>query len=89
MADRPVGAVIEIVERRAVPSNPDHSYADIIVPNEIRINGQRLLMPADAPVRVHEVEFRERDAVLVTLTVFAKRVVFAAEEPEAEVNGRG
>ena len=89
MAERPVGAVIEIIERRSVPSNPDHVADDIVVPSEIRINGQRLLMPADAPVRVHEVEFRERDAVLVTLTVFAKRVVVAAEDPDAEVSDRG
>ncbi|MFI7073558.1 hypothetical protein [Micromonospora sediminicola] len=89
MADRPVGAVIEIIERRPQPTNPDHAAGDVVVPNEIRINGQRLLAPANSPVTVHELELREHDAVLVTLTLFAKRVVIGAEEHGAEVDDRG
>jgi hypothetical protein len=75
------GAVIEIIEKR--PAEVSGVYSDVIVPNEVRINGQALLMPQGSPVRVHEVEIRERDAVLVTLTVFAKRVTFGVEESEA------
>jgi len=81
MSEQPQGAVIEIVEKR--PARQSGSRSDLIVPNEVRINGQALLMPADSPVQVHGIEIRERDAVLVTLTVFAKRITVAAEEPEA------
>lgn len=68
----PDGAVIEIVERT---DSPD---PHVIVPNEVRINGQRLLCPDDHPIRVHEMSVGS-DVVLVTLTVFARRVVIGAE----------
>lgn len=74
------GAVIEIVEKRHSKSSPPGG--DVIIPNEIRINGQPLLCPTDSPVKVHEIEVTSHDAVLVTLTVFARRVVIAADEPE-------
>lgn len=89
MSDRPVGAVIEIIERRNTPSNPDYVSSDIICPNEVRINGQALLMPADQPIKVHEMEIPAQDLVLVTLTLFAKRITVAAEEPSEEVTDRG
>ncbi|MFY1595493.1 hypothetical protein [Micromonospora sp. WMMD737] len=85
MADRPVGAVIEIVERRTHPIAPATVAADVICPNEIRINGQKLLAPRDHPVKVHEMDIRADSLVLVTLTLFAKRITVCAEEPE-EVN---
>lgn len=85
MPDRPVGAVIEIVERRDQPTDPRHPGGDMISPTEIRLNGQPLLAPTDHPVKVHEIEIRERDLVLVTLTLFAKRVVIGVEEPPQEV----
>lgn len=75
------GAVIEIVERRS--KHVDGPMGDIIIPDEIRINGQPLLCPTDHPVKVHEVTIGP-DAVLVTLTVFAKRIVVGVEEPEPE-----
>jgi len=78
--DKPRGAVIEIVERRRKPAAPPGG--DIIIPNEIRINGQPLLAPKDHPVKVHEIAIQGDDVVLVTLTLFARRVVVAAEEPE-------
>jgi hypothetical protein len=74
------GAVIEIVEKRHSKSSPPGG--DIVIPNEIRINGQPLLCPADTPVKVHEINIQGNDVVLVTLTVFARRVVIAIEEPE-------
>lgn len=73
------GAVIEIVEKRE-PGDHDNPSGDIIVPNEVRINGQALLASADHPVRVHEVTIDHASAVLVTLTLFAKRVSVAYEE---------
>ena len=79
---RPVGAVIEVIERRREPA-PDVEGADLIVPTEIRVNGQRLLTPKGHPVKVHQITLSEFDAVLVTLTVFAKRVVIGAEDAEA------
>ena len=78
--DGPRGAVVEIIEKRCRPAQPPGG--DVIIPNEIRINGQSLLLPADATVKVHNIEIRGDDPVLVTLTVFARRVVIAAEEPE-------
>jgi hypothetical protein len=78
--ETPRGAVIEIIEKRRASSSPPGG--DVIIPNEIRINGQALLCPADSPVKVHEIEIQGHDVVLVTLTVFARRVVIAAEEPE-------
>jgi len=79
MPAEPQGAVIEILERR------DRQYTgpegEVIVPNEVRINGQALLCSADHPITVHEIEMADRKAVLVTFTVFAKRVVVGAEEP--------
>ncbi len=73
---RPNGAVIEIIERT---SDPD---PDVIVPNEVRINGEALLASADDPVVVHEISTRADDLVRVTLTLFAKRVTIAAEPKE-------
>ena len=76
----PQGAVIEIVERRvAAMESPG---CDIVVPDEVRINGQALLCPADHPIKVHEVELGPGGPVLVTLTLFAKRLTVCAEEPE-------
>lgn len=78
--ETPRGAVIEIIEKRRRSSPPPGG--DVIIPNEIRINGQPLLVPADSPVKVHEIEVQGNDVVLVTLTLFARRVVIAAEDPE-------
>lgn len=81
MSEQPQGAVIEIVEKRSACQSGPHS--DLIVPNEVRINGQALLMPKGAPVKVHDIEIRDRDAVLVTLTLFAKRITVSVEESGA------
>jgi hypothetical protein len=74
----PKGAIIEIIERtnKADPIGT-------IVPNEVRINGQSLLCSSDYPVTVHEVSTLAHDVVVVTLTLLAKRVVFA-QEPVGE-----
>jgi hypothetical protein len=74
----PQAVTIEVVERTDTPD------PDVIIPNEIRINGVPVLAPDDDPVIVHEIAVDGTDIVKVTLTLFAKRVTFAAEA-KAEV----
>ncbi len=75
MTDR--AAVIEIVERRKKPSD-DSLSASVVVPNEVRVNGQKILIPQGAPITVHEMS--SNDVVQVTLTVFAKRIFVGHED---------
>jgi hypothetical protein len=78
----PDAAVIEIVEK--APEPPAHG---VIVPNDVRINGTSVLLPdlADYPITVHELKIGggEAEVVLVTLTLFAKRVTIGHEETPA------
>jgi hypothetical protein len=74
----PRGAIIEIIEKGATTSD-DSAGQSIIVPNDIRINGQSLLSSADDPVIVHEVSTRADECVRVTLTLLARRVSIRAE----------
>lgn len=79
--DRARGAVIEIIDRRRNPADGDGSaFGTVIFPNEIRINGVPVLTPRDKPVIVHDVTAEE--AVMVTVTMFARRLVLAAEPDE-------
>lgn len=71
------GAVIEIVEVRR--SAAEGVGDEIVVPNDVRINGQSLLCPADHPVTIHEVGIGAHELVQVTLTLLAKRVVIEQE----------
>lgn len=71
------GAVIEIVERGR--ATDDTTSGSLIVPNDIRINGQSLLSPQECPVKVHEMELDDSNLVCVTLTLIARRVVITAE----------
>jgi hypothetical protein len=73
----PQAAVIEIVEKGR--ATDDTSGGSVILPNDIRINGQSLLAPADCPIVVHEIKTEPDELVNVTLTLFARRVVIAAE----------
>ncbi|MFD5491610.1 hypothetical protein ACFWH4_01380 [Streptomyces sp. NPDC127091] len=75
--DQPQAAVIEIVERGR--STTDTSSGSVIIPNDVRINGQSLLVPRDCPVTVHEMELDDSTVAHVTLTLFARRVTIAAE----------
>lgn len=74
----PRAVTLEVVER-------DHKTTDslagsIIIPSEIRINGMSVLAPADVPVRVHEMSFgADREAAVVTLTLFVRKLTVAAE----------
>jgi hypothetical protein len=70
-------AVVEIVERgKSVDDSKPND--GVIVPNDIRINGQSILCEAGS-VRVHEMDLAGHDTVRVTLTLFARRVVIGAE----------
>lgn len=76
--NQPQAAVIEIVERgRATDNTPGGS---VIVPDDVRINGQSLLIPSDYPITVHEITTRADEVAHVTLTLFARRVTIAAED---------
>jgi len=74
-SDKTTGAYIEIVENRSEPLE----RGDLIVPNEVRINGQKLFCSADEPVIVERVEANNGDLVRVTLTLLAHRVEFKDE----------
>ena len=67
------GAFIEIIER-STAEDPE-----VIIPNEVRINGQSLYCSADDPITVHEVSTLGDHVVRVTLTLLAKRVVIEHE----------
>lgn len=66
-------ALIEIVERT---DSPDPV---VIVPNEVRIEGIPLLCPAGEAVVLERTGIEGEEAVRVTLTLFARRVVIGAE----------
>jgi hypothetical protein len=73
----PSAAVIEILE-------PNHATEDtmggsLIIPREVRINGVSLLTPQGG-IKVHEMSIdAPKEAVQVTVTLFARRVTIAAE----------
>lgn len=71
------GAVIEIIEKGG--ATDDTTGGSLILPNDIRINGQSLLSPRECPVKVHGMELDDSSLVCVTLTLLARRVVIAAE----------
>ncbi len=72
-------ADIEIIERT---TETDRSGAGgIVVPNEIRINGKPVMVPAESPIILHEIDLKNLDSVKVTLTLFA-RVVHIGHETE-------
>lgn len=70
-------AVIEVVEKGR--ATDDTRGGSVIVPDDVRINGQSILIPRDAEIAVHEITSRADELTTVTLTVFARRVVIAAE----------
>ena len=49
----------------------------ILVPSKVRINGTEVLIPAGTKIRVGEIS--EDEGVTVTITMFARRVVIAAD----------
>lgn len=88
--DAPQAAVLEIVERRR--GKPDGTIGDeLVVPTEVRLNGQLLLTPTGDPIRVHEIKVSAdgEHFVLATLTLAVKRLVVAAEWPKVQAEKRG
>jgi hypothetical protein len=76
MIKLPPAAVIEIVERGPTAGeNP----TDVVLPNEVRINGTPLLLAEDG-IKIHEMKVPGDELVTVTLTVFARRVFIGAEK---------
>lgn len=71
------GAVIEILEKGR--ATDDTTGGSLIVPSDLRINGQSLLSPQECPIKVHEIELDDSSLVCVTLTLIARRVTIAAE----------
>lgn len=71
----PTAADIELIERRR--TTEDSAGGSAIIPNEVRINGQPVLVPSDTPITVHEI--RPDELVRVTLTLFARRISIRAE----------
>ena len=77
---KPTGAFIEIVEYAGSAFTGDPDLAgEVIIPNDVRINGQSLYCDADSPVIVHEMSTNPLGAVKVTLTLLAKRVEIKRE----------
>ncbi len=74
-------ALVEIVERKR-RYDPDSEQAGehLIRPNEVRINGTPLLVPAGETITVHDLSLNNDDLVQVTLTLWARRVVVQSEE---------
>ena len=79
---RPEAAYLEVVERRKPLDADDHGPGSLILPNEVRINGTPLLVPADEAVTVHEISTRSDELVQVTLTLFVRRVVMGTEDAD-------
>lgn len=76
---------IEIVERSKGPIGK--GAHGIVVPNQVRIDGKPVLMPAGHPVIVHPIDSKDdlNRAVKVTLTVFARTVSIRHElEPTTD-----
>lgn len=63
------GADIEIID-------PDGDVP-VLVPSKVRINGTEVLIPAGASIRIGEIS--DDEGVTVTITMYARRIVIAAE----------
>lgn len=72
---QPAPALIEIIEKRHEGFDPANPHTGYIVPTEVRINGIPLAVPRDEDITVHEISTRADQAVMVTLTLFARRVL--------------
>ncbi|MCY9786846.1 hypothetical protein KIK06_23465 [Nocardiopsis sp. EMB25] len=77
------GVVIEIIEKLP-PGAAEHPLG-VVVPTEVRINGQALLCSASHPVKIHEIDLDDQSLALVTLTLFARRIRVDTEETSADV----
>jgi hypothetical protein len=76
-ADIPDCCDIEVIEY--TDTDDRSGAAGVVVPREVRINGKPVLVPREAPIVVHEMVIGDREAVQVTLTVFARLVKIGHE----------
>lgn len=80
----PTFAIVEILERNA--AGVGHGFDEtvpVVVPTEVRVNGQSLYTSAEHPIRVESIETGGSSGgtlVEVTLTLIARRVVIAHED---------
>ena len=70
--------VVEVYER----TNTPHSHT--VVPNEVRLNGRRLLTTEDEPVMIREVVANGQELLYVTISLLARRIVFDSAPKEAK-----
>jgi hypothetical protein len=64
------GADIEIIDRHG-------GDIGVLTPSAVRINGVEIAIPADTKIQVGDIA--DGEAVTVTITMFARRVIIAAE----------
>ncbi len=82
------GAVSEIVERHDGPKMPETGSGSILVPNVLRINGVGVWANETNPVIIESIRFGHAEAVVVTVTLFARVVRFgSADAPAVPVGG--
>lgn len=78
----PETCVIEIVERH---DSDSLTALGVFKPNEIRINGSRVMVERDSIV-VHGMNIPSDEPIRVTLTLFARRVVLGEERVDEELS---
>lgn len=69
------GAVIEIIETNPLPDG----HPGVMKPNEIRINGIPVLVPAEGGIEIENLEYNigelSKEPLVVRLRLFARRIV--------------
>ncbi|UVK59842.1 hypothetical protein SEA_ALEEMILY_102 [Gordonia phage Aleemily] len=75
----PRGVDMEIVERTSSGLAERNRRTGVIVPNEVRINGQSVLGPARHPVTVEKINIEGREAAMVTVTLFVRNLSIRTE----------
>lgn len=69
------GAIIEIIETNPLPDG----HPGVMKPNEIRINGIPVLVPADGGIEIENLEYNigelSKEALIVKLRLYARRIV--------------
>lgn len=74
---------LEIIEY--VPTQGDLDKLNdlgVIRPNAVLLNGQKLLLPRDKPVTLHEIEIEGDDVVQVTMSLYVRRTQIEARLSE-------
>lgn len=74
--EKPRASVIEIIAPAYQPT--EDGAGSIIVPRELRINGQPVYTPAGSRIQISDFGLGD-ELVTVTLTLVARRIVIAAD----------